>query len=225
MLVDQLVVFYQTELALSLVAELAPLKNGALVRFVNFFAELACHVGQVAGSLLVGIEGFKRTREDRLVSWFEPALDALLVEALELLRLLEAVFVLDKVAALQKKHFYPAVGIDFLHFLVYFDRLLVASVLAKLLARERVLVEVDQGVLVQDASRVVEVCMAVLALESHHFAIFTQVLFKPLKTKFFKMTAKTFERVSRALPAFDVALQVSHGETLDRPGLAAPVAD
>jgi hypothetical protein len=56
--------------------------------------------------------------------------------------------------------------------------LLVAGVLAELLAGERVLVEVDEGVLVQDARWVVRVGVAVLALQSNHFTVFSKVLFK-----------------------------------------------
>lgn len=87
---------------------------------------------------------------------------------------------------------------------------------SKLFASERVLVEVDQDVLVQDTSRVVEVDVAVLALQAYQLAIFPQMLFKTVQAKFFKMPAKALERVSWAVSALYMAFQILNGVSLHR---------
>lgn len=69
---------------------------------------------------------------------------------------------------------------------------------SKLLPSERVLIEMDHSVLVKDASWVVVIKMAVLALESNHLAIFFKMFLQVFQIKFVKVPTETFERIPRA---------------------------
>lgn len=77
--------------------------------------------------------------------------------------------------------------------------------LTELFSGEAMLVEVVHFVWIKHAKWIVVVAVAVFALDSHQFAVFSQMLFQTFKTKLIHIAAKTFQTVNGAVAALDMS--------------------
>lgn len=97
--------------------------------------------------------------------------------------------------------------------------------LPELLASEGVLDVMDLSVRVQDSLWVIVVFVTILALNSYHLTVFSQMLFQALKGELVKVPTEALQGVARAVSSLNMALEVRNHVDVDVACSSAPVAN
>jgi hypothetical protein len=133
--------------------------------------------------------------------------------------------IFDETAILQKKHFDDGVDLWIGKVIIDFALLFVTSMLSEVFARERMVIKMICYFWISNHLWIIVVCVAILALQSDHFAFFSQMLSQSVQAEFGEAAAIALQRIGRAFSAFHVSFEISNREDLHFAASAAFMAD